>query len=170
MLAPVACAIDAALRALTIRQPWAWAIAVAGKDVENRGWPTSYRGLLAIHAGKGEDDPYGLPDDARRTFLQAATLPATALGAVVAVVDLVDCHRHDATGADAGGGRHRWLSLDDDRCSEWAVPGQWHWQLTSVRPLARPVPCRGSLGLWQLPPDAEAEVRAQLTDKETPNG
>ncbi len=51
----------AEMRALTIRQPWAWAIAVAGKDVENRSWQTSHRGLLAIHAGKGEDDPYGMP-------------------------------------------------------------------------------------------------------------
>ena len=58
-------------------QPWAWAIAVAGKDVENRGWSTTYRGLLAIHAGKGQDDPDDLPDAARRTYEQAARLPGT---------------------------------------------------------------------------------------------
>jgi hypothetical protein len=27
-----------AVKALTIRQPWAWAVVYAGKDVENRGW------------------------------------------------------------------------------------------------------------------------------------
>lgn len=26
-------------RCLTLRQPWAWAVCHAGKDVENRGWP-----------------------------------------------------------------------------------------------------------------------------------
>lgn len=25
--------------ALSIRQPWAWAILCAGKDIENRSWP-----------------------------------------------------------------------------------------------------------------------------------
>ena len=28
--------------------------------------------------------------------------------------------------------------------------------------LNKPVPCRGSLGLWRLPEDVEAAVRAQL--------
>lgn len=39
--------------ALSIRQPWAWAIVHAGKDIENRNWPTKYRGPICIHAAKG---------------------------------------------------------------------------------------------------------------------
>lgn len=39
--------------ALSIRQPWAWAIIYAGKDVENRDWPTRFRGPICIHAAKG---------------------------------------------------------------------------------------------------------------------
>lgn len=39
--------------ALSIRQPWAWAIINAGKDVENRDWPTRFRGPVCIHAAKG---------------------------------------------------------------------------------------------------------------------
>jgi hypothetical protein len=30
--------------ALSVRQPWAWAIVSGYKDVENRSWPTNYRG------------------------------------------------------------------------------------------------------------------------------
>jgi len=41
------------MKALTIRQPWAWAIFHAGKDIENRDWPTRLRGRIAIHAAKG---------------------------------------------------------------------------------------------------------------------
>lgn len=41
------------MRALSIRQPWAWAIIHAGKDIENRSWSTSYRGPVLIHAAKG---------------------------------------------------------------------------------------------------------------------
>lgn len=38
--------------ALSIRQPWAYLIIHAAKDVENRDWPTRYRGRVLIHAGK----------------------------------------------------------------------------------------------------------------------
>jgi hypothetical protein len=44
--------------ALSVRQPWAWAIIHAGKDIENRDWgPLNpglrHRGRVAIHAAKG---------------------------------------------------------------------------------------------------------------------
>ena len=38
------------MKALSIRQPWAWLIINAGKDVENRSRRSSYRGPLLIHA------------------------------------------------------------------------------------------------------------------------
>lgn len=37
-------------RALSIRQPWAWAILNAGKDIENRSRRFHYRGPICIHA------------------------------------------------------------------------------------------------------------------------
>ena len=39
--------------ALSIRQPWASLILKAGKDIENRDWPTKFRGRILIHAAKG---------------------------------------------------------------------------------------------------------------------
>ena len=44
--------------ALSVRQPWAWAIIHAGKDIENRSWQAvnhglRMRGRIAIHAAKG---------------------------------------------------------------------------------------------------------------------
>ena len=46
------------MKALTVKQPWAWAIIHGGKDVENRSWMPNLgpRGMrIAIHAGKGWD-------------------------------------------------------------------------------------------------------------------
>lgn len=40
------------MRALSIRQPWAWLIVNGHKDVENRDWETLWRGRFAVHAGK----------------------------------------------------------------------------------------------------------------------
>jgi len=44
------------LKALSINQPWAWAIVYAGKDIENRVWKTNFRGDFFIHAGKKFDN------------------------------------------------------------------------------------------------------------------
>jgi hypothetical protein len=38
------------VKALSIRQPWAWLIANGHKDIENRSWNTNYRGAFLIHA------------------------------------------------------------------------------------------------------------------------
>lgn len=38
--------------ALSIRQPWAWLIVNGFKDIENRDWPTNFRGELLVHAGQ----------------------------------------------------------------------------------------------------------------------
>lgn len=41
------------MKALSIRQPWAWLIIHGGKDVENRTWHTKLRGRFLVHASKG---------------------------------------------------------------------------------------------------------------------
>lgn len=41
------------MKALSIRQPWAWLIVNGFKDIENRSWHTKYRGPVLIHASKG---------------------------------------------------------------------------------------------------------------------
>ncbi|MBB3041198.1 hypothetical protein [Nocardioides soli] len=63
------------MKALTVQQPWAWAIVHGGKDVENRTQAWSYRGLLAIHAGARWSDRggrSGLVWDALRDPLRLA--------------------------------------------------------------------------------------------------
>lgn len=37
-------------KAISIKQPWAYLICAGIKDVENRTWPTKYRGRVYIHA------------------------------------------------------------------------------------------------------------------------
>ncbi|WP_449102838.1 ASCH domain-containing protein [Pseudomonas extremaustralis] len=41
------------MKALSIRQPWAWLIIHGGKDIENRSWHTKLRGRFLVHASKG---------------------------------------------------------------------------------------------------------------------
>ena len=125
----------AEIRAITIQQPWAWAVAHGGKTIENRNWGLAYRGPIAIHAGLTWSEDGGR--DARvlnaLRGTDALTQTGLARGAVVALADLVDEH------PDAG------------CCRPWGQPGEHHLVLANVRPLGEPLPCRGALGLWQLP-------------------
>lgn len=147
------------VRGLTIRPPWAWAIAFGSKRVENRTCATPYRGLLAIHAGADID--WDAPDSAWAAAGLAphrsgprgpwrATLPP---GAVITVADLVGCHDDQPSALPRDG---------SGRCSPWAVIGAWHWELEDMRPLREPVPCRGMLGLWRLPEDADMGARGAV--------
>ena len=43
------------MKALSILQPWAWLIVSGHKNIENRSWPTNFRGEFLVHAGKGFD-------------------------------------------------------------------------------------------------------------------
>ncbi len=124
------------MKALTVRPPWAHAIIHLGKDVENRSWPTSYRGPLAIHSGS-RWDPIGARIIAERTG--KVCLPGDSGAAILGLVDLVDC---------------RWWEAESGWESPWSGRGQWHWILQNPRAI-EPVAMPGRLGLWTV----ELEVR-----------
>jgi len=126
--------------ALSIRQPWAALILDARKPVENRTWPTSYRGPLAVHAGKTADHRAA---SALRHHFGIRHIPRADERGFLGVVDLVDVH-HSGTCRD--------------RCSEWAEPGCWHWSLTRPRRLTRPIPGSGRLGLFTPGPEVAEQL------------
>src|SRR3546814_13455324 len=82
-----------ALKAISLWQPWASAIALGHKSIETRHWPTKYRGELAINAAKR----FG-PDEREFASIERALgrmPPRLPLGAIVAVVDLPDSRPTD---------------------------------------------------------------------------
>lgn len=150
------------MKALTVRQPWAFAIAALGKTVENRTWTTSYRGLLAIHAGARWDSNEAVQ---RVGELTGVTLVTADTSAIVAVVDLESIH-NSVTCIRPVEERHE---HEDGpfTCSRWAIGigfdnGMHHWTLANSRQLKYPISCKGRQGLWDLPDDVEAAVMAQL--------
>lgn len=126
------------MKALTISQPFAFLIADGQKPVENRSWPTSYRGPLAIHAGQGTQ------------YLTKTELKNYTTGAIVATCDLVTCIEVDNPSEkqrqelDAAG-----IGLDDI-LNHKHCEGPWAWVLTEIRP-CDPVPITGKQGLWDVP-------------------
>jgi len=133
------------MRALTISQPYASLIADGLKPVENRRWPTKYRGPLAIHAGKGTQ------------YLDGAELAQYPTGAVIATCQLIACFSRDEAIVladqktlsrelmDLGWelGHMLWL-LGHEHCE-----GPLCWVLSDVAKLPEPIPARGRQGLWE---------------------
>lgn len=140
------------MRALTVRQPWAWAIVHGGKNVENRDWKprVAPEGRIAIHAAARDAGDYAWPFVAERTEPFALTADLVR-GAIVGTAELADIHQ----GSSSARG---WCKRPE--CAIWGMAAAYHWVLTDARPLVEPIPCRGSLGLWALPASLEDRVRA----------
>ena len=142
------------MKILSLTQPYASAIPLGLKTWETRSWPTKYRGPLGIHAAKRF--PIPAKAFARAEYL-AGRLPTIplwmTLGAVVAVVDLTDCIPTE----DA------WRVIDDlERLYGDYSPGRFALNLENIRPLAEPIPAKGSLGLWTPGPELERAIMEQL--------
>ena len=132
------------MKALTVKQPWAWAIMHGGKDVENRSRPTKHRGQLYIHAGKTHSQE-GI--DFLRARGQWPAPTAGTLGMVIGTVDVIDCHHADACWT---GSVDKDDNVHEEHCSDWAMEGHYHWVLANPRPLATPFPMQGKLGIWNF--------------------
>lgn len=140
------------MKAITVKQPWASAIASGMKTVENRTrphpWNKAIGQRIAIHAGQTWDrtaDGYRPPlltvweadlrNRWKNSYPTAALLTYTIPGSlpqgfILATATLSSIH------------------VCDGGCSEWAQPGQHHLTLTDIVTLQEPIAAKGQLGLW----------------------
>lgn len=134
---PLDLAASPDLKALTIRAPWAWAIAQGWKRVENRSWSTRFRGRFAIHAAVSKESDA----DAAATFAALGLEPPAEFvrGAIVGTVELVDVLPLDEYLRRFG----------DDRFDREFALGPLCWVLREPR-LCVPLPCSGNFQLWNV--------------------
>lgn len=146
------------LQAVTVLQPFATLIVHGGrgwagfKDVENRNWYCNHRGILLIHAGKGDrylkyredEEDYDVYREEHDGLPDMDDLP---LGVIVGAVEMVDCYK--------AGSKKR---------SRWEE-GKWCWRF--VKPIAfdNPVAVRGQQGLWILSEEVMESCHEQLKGK-----
>lgn len=130
------------MKALTIKQPWVHAILHQGKDIENRSWQRNFQGWLALHASAKPNRKAEFPSGVHRPDFD--TLDYSAICAVARVVDIVTK------------GRSKWLWLPEDGSTNYG------WGLAEVVALKSPIPCKGALGLWQVPAIILREIQHQL--------
>jgi len=89
------------MKALSVKQPWAWLIVHGLKDIENRDWSTKFRGRIYVHASTRWDTTLGHraalhflaqkcgESEAQQKWLviQRDAKP----GCIVGEVDIMDC-------------------------------------------------------------------------------
>jgi len=122
-------------RALSIRQPWAELILVGRKRYELRGWKTSYRGPILVHAAQRIEK--------LATSKAGLAVDNLVTGAIIGKVDIVDCEPFTPEIADE---MRQALAY----FSEW-VPDLYAWKLERPVKLREPIPYRGKLGLFRVP-------------------
>lgn len=137
--------------ALTIRQPWAWAIFNAHKDVENREWPWPRKRRLPhrilVHTSKTMT---GLEyDSGAQCIFQVSSIEVPAkdelpLGGIVGAVTVTGCVTHSES---------MWFG------------GAFGWTLEHPVALPRVIPCLGERGLWTVSGDIEADIRAAAKER-----
>lgn len=85
------------MKALSIRQPWAWLIVNGYKDIENRSWPTRLRGEVLVHASKGmtraeyDDVDLMLALDERLQYIRLPAFEQLERGGIVGKVTIAGC-------------------------------------------------------------------------------
>ena len=135
------------MKALSLTQPWAELVVLGEKEWETRSWKTTRRGRIAIHASK--KFPKWAKELAENDAYYVSTLgkyPITRVvrGAIVGTVEIIAMQSTDEIRDFLG---RKEIAFGDYQSERWG------WQLANPVRLSDPIPCRGALGLWEVPPE-----------------
>ena len=123
------------MKAISIHAPWTELIMRGHKDVENRSWPTSYRGPLLIHATKKIDIPaWGI-------YHRQYDIQRCQTGVILGVVELIACSKK---------------KIGNTR---WHTEGFYGYYLENPRCFHDPIPYKGQQRLYNID---EKVVRREL--------
>ena len=119
------------MKAISIRQPWAWLVVNRHKDIENRSWPTKFRGRLLVHAGvhrvtKAEYEDF-LEKCKAAKIKDYPAIDGFNTGGIVGSVEIVD--------------------YVEKSKSQWFYPGGYGFVLMNAR-VGRFKPIMEKLGIW----------------------
>lgn len=156
------------MKALSLHQPWATAIAIGVKSIETRSWTTPYRGLLAIHAtckytiALAEQTSWyaeelkriGWDEHARILSGHAgdewrALQPGNALGKIVCIVRLLDVIPINAAYAIP--------PEPEAMFGDYSI-GRYAWHLRLVLDLPEPYAAVGRRQLWDWEPPPRIQM------------
>jgi len=142
------------MKTITIKQPWASLIIDDIKDIENRTWPTRFRGRVLVHAGLCKwtcDKRFNLLCETFTTgqfdYLDNNNQFITIIyGAIIGSVEIIDCViNHPSIWAEKTE-----VLTDEDG---FPVYGEktYNWVLANPIKFPEPIPAKGKLSFWDYP-------------------
>jgi len=139
------------VKCISLWQPWATLMVIGAKRNETRSWPTSHRGVIAIHAAKKWTheladmcltEPFldVLKDEfsSRSAYRSGGAIP---LGVIVGTVEIVGCKQITEENRPSG----------NERAFGDYTPGRFGWQARNPVRFAEPIPFRGAQGFFEVP-------------------
>jgi hypothetical protein len=141
------------IRAYSLMEPWASAVAWGLKGIETRDHDLSHRGPLAIHASKTKDrESRAFFDEVRPYFRMAGYLGSyedLPFGRVVCLTNMTDSRPTEVLENLVNHVGEIELLFGN------FTPGRRGYLLQDVRRLITPVPAKGWPGLWTWEPEEE---------------
>lgn len=148
------------MKTITVKQPWASLIVEGLKDIENRTWPTKFRGRVLIHAGA--TPVKGLRCEAldggqyARVFslnrFDALTGP---VGVIIGSVEIVGCViNHPSIWAEQSQGIAK-----GGRVTDSLPPITYNWILANPIKFDNPIPAKGKLSFWEFVDEQLPEIK-----------
>jgi hypothetical protein len=164
------------MKGLTLKQPWAWAIAHAGKDIENRDWDQRTAELMGLHelvgqviAIHGGAAPVRGKNQGWRYLTSSIADIHARLGGELP--DAAALNLAQRAGGEKLHAQHFITpgivavaciaGVTRASRSVWASEGTLHIQLSETIALPEPVQCPGAQGFWRVPEAIEREVQRQ---------
>lgn len=146
------------MKALTIKQPWCWAITNGTKRVENRTWKPPRNIMnqrIAIHASARIEKAELLAYSELGAWLEPTVnmLPVGCIVGTAIVKGYIVVNEQGGVTMQSKGAQEY-----NQRKDPWFC-GPVGWLLDDVRRVT-PVSCKGALGLWDVP----AELVERMTE------
>lgn len=148
------------MKTISIKQPWAWLVAMGIKNIENRTWkcPKKYIGeRILIHAsGKWDDnhremsrlfttDQWKSLSDKNQSLMVGGILPTSS---IIGSVQIIDCViKHNSIWAQ------QWITKswhNGVRGGKYDVQ-LYNWVLANPIIFPEQIPAKGKLSLWDYP-------------------
>ena len=124
------------MKAITIWEPYATAIAIGLKKYETRTWKTNYRGPIAIHASIKKTD------NQRKSLAEKYNISNPRYGKIVAIANLTDCILME----------DKFIlkqSQKEKDLGNWEK-GNYAWKLENIKIIEDSDIIKGKQGLWNL--------------------
>lgn len=152
------------MKCISLWEPWATLMAIGAKKNETRSWPTSYRGILAIHAAKKWNrqlaDLCWTEPFKSKLIMQRPNMAGCAdldyalknhilsFGCVVATVEVIDCIEINPSNIPTG---------NELAFGDYGI-GRFMWITRNVKRLRCPVSFKGAQGFFDIPDNAILEA------------